>query len=124
MTALGHAKGDQESREKRERKGKGPRFIPAVLQDQNSEEEDEEDQDQQGAMDLDENLDQAAANFLITLDEKGIAVYVSPLLPPALFSSLSNLDRELPSSLVIERRNLPRSVEKERSKSLYPNLPS
>lgn len=74
VTAFGNEKGNQESREKKERKGKGPRFIPAVLQDKNSEEEDEEDQDQQGAMDLDEDLDQVAANFLITLDEKGIAV--------------------------------------------------
>ena len=61
---------DKASKEKKDRKGKGPLFIPAVEQDSS-------DDDSDGAMELDEEIDGEQGDFLMALDEKGMAVYGS-----------------------------------------------
>ena len=66
---------DKASKEKKDRKGKGPLFIPAVEQDST-------DDDSDGAMELDEEIDGEQGDFLMALDEKGMAVY--GLIPPNL----------------------------------------
>lgn len=57
---------------KKDRKGKGPQFIPAV--EQNSSDESGEDSDE-GGMEVDEELeDMEQTGFLMKLDEKGMSV--------------------------------------------------
>lgn len=56
-------------KEKKDRKGKGPAFIPAVEQSDSSDDSD-------GAMEVDEEVDTGEGNFLMSLDTKGMAVFV------------------------------------------------
>ena len=67
---------DKASKEKKDRKGKGPLFIPAVEQDSS-------DDDSDGAMELDEEIAGEQGDFLMALDEKGMAVY--GLIPSKFF---------------------------------------
>lgn len=78
VRATGSFPADKPSREsaKKDRKGKGPAFIPAVQQDSSgSESASDEDSDGDGDMEIDEDLeDMEQTDFLMKLDEKGMSV--------------------------------------------------
>ncbi|KAK4700143.1 nucleolar complex protein 3, partial [Phenoliferia sp. Uapishka_3] len=111
---------------KKDRKGKGPAFIPAV------EGNDMSDSDSDGAMDVDEDLEDLddQADFLTTLDEKGMAAsrpsLVSahrkekPAPAPRKKSTLSSIPLPAPALLKSEIK----ALKKQKKKGVDPDAGS